>query len=179
MKTFVASSPKVEVNGETIHSVIDGMGVFKTTAIKILSDNGIVNLKSGEWYSQQSWLNAFKTIAEKVGNSTLYNIGQKIPENAQFPPEIDDIYKALSAINVAYHMNHRNGEIGEYKYEKTAEKSVKITCTNPYPDDFDKGIISQMGKKFAPSGTVVNVIIDESMPTRSKGADSTVFFVTW
>ncbi len=179
MKTFVASSSKVEVNGETIYSIIDGMGVFKTTAIKILSENGIANPQPGEWYGQQLWLNAFKNIAEKVGESTLYNIGQKIPENAKFPPEINDIHKALSAIDVAYHMNHRNGEIGEYKYEKTGEHSAKITCTNPYPDEFDKGIIFQMGKKFAPTGAAVSVKVDDSKPTRTKGSDSTTYLVAW
>ena len=179
MKTFVASSPKVEVNGETIYSIIDGMGVFKTTAIKILSENGIPDPKPGQWYSQQSWLNAFKNISDKVGQSTLYNIGQKIPENAKFPPEINDIHKALSAIDVAYHMNHRNGEIGNYKYEKTDEHSAKITCTNPYPDEFDKGIIVAMGKKFAPSGATVSVKFDENKPSRTKGADSTTYLVSW
>jgi hypothetical protein len=179
MKTFVASSPKVEVNGETIYSIIDGMGVFKTTAIKILSENGIADPKPGQWYSQQSWLNAFKNISEKVGESTLYNIGQKIPENAKFPPEINDIHKALSAIDVAYHMNHRNGEIGEYKYEKTGERSAKITCTNPYPDEFDKGLVFQMGRKFAPSGAAVAVKYDETKPTRAKGSDSTTYLVAW
>lgn len=179
MKTFVASSSSVEVNGETIYSVIDGMGVFKSTAIKILSDNGIVDPKPGQWYKQQSWLDAFKSISDKVGNSTLNAIGQKIPENAQFPPEINDIHKALSAIDIAYHMNHRNGEIGNYKYEKTGDRSAKVICTNPYPDEFDKGIIHQMGKKFAPVGAAVEVKVDESCPIRSKGADSTTFRVTW
>jgi hypothetical protein len=179
MKTFVASSSKVEVNGETIYSVIDGMGVFKTSAIKILSDCGIVNPQPGQWYSQQSWLNAFKIIKEKVGDSTLYGIGQKIPQNAKFPPEIDNIHKALASINVAYHMNHKNGEIGDYKYSKTSDRSATITCTNPYPDEFDKGIIFQMGKKFAPLGANVNVKIDETLPRRSKGDDSTTYLVTW
>jgi hypothetical protein len=179
MKTFVASSSKVEVNGETIYSVIDGMGVFKTTAIKILADSGIENPQPGKWYIQQSWLNAFKLIRDKVGDSTLYSIGQKIPENAIFPPEINDTHKALLAINVAYHMNHRNGEIGEYKYNRTGDRSAVITCTNPYPDEFDKGIIFQMGKKFAPAGATVNVKVDEDLPKRSKGADSTTYLVSW
>jgi len=179
MKTFVASSLNVEVNGETIYSVIDGMGVFKSTAIKILGDNGITDPKPGQWYKQQSWLDAFKSISEKVGNSTLNAIGQKIPENAQFPPEINDVHKALSAIDVAYHMNHRNGEIGNYNYEKAGDRSAKIVCTNPYPDEFDKGIIAQMAKKFAPAGANVSVKLDEGSPIRGNGADSTTFVVTW
>jgi hypothetical protein len=34
-------------------------------------------------------------------------IGKSIPENAQFPPEINSIEAGLQAIDVAYHMNHR------------------------------------------------------------------------
>jgi hypothetical protein len=179
MKTFVASSLKVEVNGETIYSVIDGMGFFKTKAQKILNDCGIIDPKPGQWYNQQSWLNAFKIISEEIGKSTLFAIGLKIPENAKFPPEIDDIHKALAAIDIAYHMNHRNGDIGQYKYEKTGENSAKIVCTNPYPDEFDKGIITQMGRKFASEGKRVLVEIDENNPTRTNGGISTNYIVTW
>lgn len=180
MKVFKAASPTVEVNGETVYSIIDGMGAFKSKAIKILSENGINDPKPGNWYNQQAWLNAFKAIAEQIGSSTLNAIGQKIPENAKFPPEINDIHKGLAAIDIAYHMNHRNGNIGNYKYDKINDKSVKITCTNPYPDEFDKGIIVAMTRRFKPAGvTNVNVKIDESQPTRTKGADSTIFLVTW
>lgn len=179
MKVFVASSSKVEVNGETVYAIVDGVGGFKAKALKILEDNGISDPKAGLWFSQQAWLNAFKTIAEQIGNSTLYAIGQKIPENAKFPPEINDIHKALSAIDVAYQMNHRNGSIGHYVYEKTGERSVKFTCTNPYPDEFDKGIIVAMAKKFKPPIANLKVVIDESQPIRMKGGDSTTFLVTW
>ncbi len=48
MKTFQAALPNVEVNGETVYSIIDGMGAFKSKAIGILSDNGIVNPKPGK-----------------------------------------------------------------------------------------------------------------------------------
>ena len=178
MKTFVASSPKVEVNGETVYAIVDGMASFKTTALKILEENGIHDPKPGLWYSQQSWLNAFKTIAEHIGTLTLNSIGQKIPENAKFPPEINDIHKALSVIDVAYQMNHRNGKIGNYIYEKTGDRSAKIVCTNPYPDEFDKGIIMAMAKKFRLPVFNLNVKIDESQPVRMKGGDSTNFIIT-
>jgi hypothetical protein len=179
MKTFVASSPMVEVNGETVYAIVDGMGVFKTQAFKILEENGIHDPKPGQWYNQQAWLNAFKTIAKQIGNLTLNSIGQKIPENAKFPPEINDIHKALSAIDVAYQMNHRKGSIGHYIYEKTGDRSAKIVCTNPYPDEFDKGIIVAMAKKFRLPDFKLVVKIDESQPVRMNGGDSTTFIITW
>ena len=180
MKVFKASSPTVEVNGETVYAIVDGMGAFKAKALKILADNGIDNPQPGKWYNQQAWLNAFKTISEQIGASTLNAIGQKIPENAKFPPEINDIHKALAAIDVAYHMNHRNGIIGNYKYEMIDERHVKIVCSNPYPDEFDKGIIVAMTRRFKPAGVInVNVKIDESQPNRTKGGDSTTYIVNW
>jgi hypothetical protein len=179
MKTYVASSPKVEVNGETIYSVIDGMGAFKASAIKILNENGINNPQAGQWFNQQAWLNSFKKIAEKVGNVTLFNIGLKIPENAKFPPEINDIHKALASIDVAYHMNHRGGEIGYYRYEKTGDRSCMINCNNPYPDDFDKGIITAMCRRFVSNHMNINVAIDSNKPIRSKNGESTTYIVSW
>lgn len=180
MKTFQASSQSVEVNGEIVYSIIEGIGAFKTKAIAILAGNDIENPKSGIWYKQQDWLNAFKAISEKVGALTLNTIGQKIPENAKFPPQINEIHGTLASINQAYHMNHRNGLIGDYKYEKTGEKSGTITCTNPYPDDFDKGIITAISRKFKPANSFsAKVTIDTTKPQRSKGDDSTTFMITW
>jgi hypothetical protein len=177
---YRAYSPLVEVNGETVLSVVDGMGAYKTKALQILKDNGIDNPRPGQWYSQQNWLNAFKTIAQSIGTSTLLQIGKSIPENAKFPPEIDNIHKALAAIDVAYHMNHRNGEIGNYKYEKINDKSVKIICKNPYPTDFDKGIIESMAKKFKPQGTLfVKVTVDATQPQRNQGGESDTYIITW
>ena len=60
------------------------------------------------------------------------------------------------------------------------DKSAKFTCTNPYPDDFDKGLITAMARKFKPvTSAIVNVTSDTNQPARSKGADSTIFLVNW
>ena len=114
MVQFVAFAPNVEVNGQTVLSVVDGLNPFRMLALRILSGHGIVDPKPGEWYSQQAWLDAFKHISEKV-SATLYKIGLQIPENADFPPDVDTIEKALASIDVAYHMNHRGGEIWRRK----------------------------------------------------------------
>jgi hypothetical protein len=179
MKQFVASSDKVEVNGETVYAVIDGLGTFKKGGLQILENQGIKDVKPGNWYNQQAWLNAFKEISSKLGDNTLFVIGTKIPENAIFPPDIDSVHKALGVIDIAYHMNHRNGDIGNYKYVQIDEQSGKMICTNPYPDSFDKGIITFMIRKFNPNKTIAKVNIDETKETRKNGGDSTTFLVSW
>ena len=141
MAKYKAFDNVVEVNAETILSVVDGMGSFKAMGSQILEKNGITSLEPGKWYPQKSWLSAFQDISKQVGPMTLFTIGKKIPENAKFPPNVTDVHSALAVIDVAYHMNHRNGEIGHYVYGKTGERSAVVTTQTPYPSDFDRGLI--------------------------------------
>jgi hypothetical protein len=178
MAQFIALAPGVEVNGAAILSVVEGMGAFIKPR-KILARYGIVDPKAGEWYSQQAWLDAFKEIAERIGPATLRVIGNKIPEVALWPPGVDTVEKALASIDVAYHMNHRGGEIGHYHYQRINEQSARMVCDNPYPDDFDLGIIEATARRFSPEGTLVFVRHDDSQPCRKKDGDSCTYLVVW
>jgi hypothetical protein len=194
MAQFVAFNKDVEVKGQTVLSVVEGMGAFRSQALKILKENGIDDPASDKWYSQQAWLNAFKEIHDHLGEKTLHSIGKKIPESARFPPEIDSIFKALAAIDVAYHMNHRlNGKvmfdpatgtmtegIGHYQCEKIDDHRVMMACNNPYPSEFDRGIILTMAQKFLPSDAkILKAELDPAKPTRKNGADSCTYNVSW
>ncbi len=194
MAQFKAFEPGIEVKGEAVLSLLDGMGSYKSMALKLLSDVGIDDPRAGQWYPQQAWLDAFRKIHDGVGDSVLFTIGTKIPSNAQFPREIDGLEKALQAIDVAYHMNHRIGGktmfdpgsgrmlegIGHYGYEKAGDKMVAMTCGNPYPCDFDQGIIDAMARKFKPAGSLfIKVKHDDTRPCRKKGADACTYRVEW
>lgn len=174
MAQFKTFAPGVEVNGETVISIIAGSPI-KSMALQILEKNGIVDPQPGKWYSQQAWLNAFEEIANKIGDATLTVIGKAIPKNAKFPPEINSVESALASIDVAYHMNHRNGEIGTYGFEKTGEKTAKMICINPYPCAFDIGIITAIAKAFD-AGAVVK---HDAGRCRKKGAEMCTYIVTW
>lgn len=179
MAQFEAFAPHVEVNGETILSVVNGMGIAKDLGRKILADEGIVDPQPGQWYPQQAWLNTFRAIAEKIGPATLLAIGKAIPANAQWPPEVNTIEKALASIDIAYKMNHRGGEIGYYRFEATGPRAGRVVCRNPYPSEFDRGIILAVAYRFAPQGSIPSVKLDETAPTRKKGADACTFLVSW
>lgn len=197
MAEFKVFEEGMEVNGATIMAVVDGMGTFRSAADSILARAGLAGVVAdGEhWYSQQSWLDAFATIASEIGASTLHNIGRKIPENAVFPPEIDNIVAALGSIDIAYHMNHRNvrgqvlfdptrpkhrqllGGIGNYElvYEAGAPCATLI-CANPYPCPFDEGIITTMAKRFEDMATIRH---DLKPPCRADGASCCRYVVDW
>ncbi len=179
MKPFQASSPSVEVNGETVLSVVAGMGLFETKAREILATNGIQDPQPGRWYPQQAWLHAFKEISERLGPSTLYQIGAKIPESAKFPPEINSVESALKSIDMAYRMNHRGGDIGRYAMELVEPGKARVVCDNPYPSDFDRGLIEAVAKRFKPSGSFVVVEAEPDRPSRKQGGETCTFRVSW
>jgi len=180
MAQFKAFTSSVEVNGETVLAVVDGMGARRGRALEILAEKGTPDPEPGRWYPQQAWLDAFRAIAEEFGPDTLFSIGRRIPENARFPSEIDSIGKALASLNAAYHVNHRGGGIGSYRFEKTGLRSGRMICKNPYPCDFDRGIVTAVAEKFRPADCEAVVVSkDESAPCRKEGADSCTYLVAW
>lgn len=182
MAQFIPFAPHVEVNGQTVLSVVNALPAGQETRREILVRNGIENPDSSQWYSQEAYLNAFKELADKVGPHTLFAIGKSIPEHAAFPPQIDNLEKALQAIDVAYQMNHRGGEIGHYKLLRfdAKNKTAEFECKNPYPSEFDRGILTTMLRKFKPVDSFKDsVVLDTTQPTRLNGADSCRYRISW
>jgi len=179
MAQFCALVPGVEVSGAAVLSVVRGMAVFEDMALGILATHGIVAPKEAEWYPQQAWLDAFRDISERIGGSTVKAIGRSIPSTAFWPPDVDSIEKALFSIDVAYHMNHRGGEIGHYSFVQTAPQSGTMVCGNPYPCQFDLGLIEATAKKFAPRGVAPLVRHDDTQECRNNGGESCTYHITW
>ncbi|MEN9444973.1 MAG: hypothetical protein RIS47_1864 [Bacteroidota bacterium] len=179
---FIPIDPNVEVNGRTIMAFVTAMPAFQSTFESILSESGLVNLQPDDWYPQSKWLNAFEKVGKKLGSNTLFTIGKAIPENAEFPPQINNLRSALESINMAYQMNHRFGEIGYYKLIAFNDdlRTAIMECMNPYPSDFDRGIITTMVRKFKPiSSLVITVELDHNKPTRLNGSDSCTYRISW
>ena len=183
MAQFIPFEKDVKVNGQTILSVINGVNkFFKAKMDEILIKYGIINPVAGKWYSQEAWLNSFKDISNTIGKHTLFSIGKAIPENADFPKEINNIESALNSINIAYHNNHRGGEIGYYKLVSFSKKEKKavMECKNPYPCHFDRGIITAMVRKFAPIDSLdQEIILDTSKKSRLTEEDSSWYLISW
>jgi hypothetical protein len=174
---FKAFDLKAEVNGETVLGFVNGLGAFKRQALTILKECAIDNPTPGKWYSQQAWLDSFKLISEKFGASTLRQIGENVAKSANFPKEILTMEEALKSIDIAYHMNHRNGKIGNYTYSRVDDETGKIECTNPFPDQFDLGLIKTVAETFKSPGKPFSVEIDQKKPIRGSGAESTTFII--
>ncbi len=188
----------VEVHGQDILSFMDALYVSPTLGTMILQQQKIGTLVDNqyqilpkEWYLLSDKITILQTVLERIGPSSLRKVGEKIPENAIFPTEINDIHKAISAINIAYHMNHRKAGkimfdaetgkitdgIGYYGYEAVeGENKIISVCENPNISEYDEGILKAMAKRFEP---MARVTLDPNKPTRRTGGDSCTFIITW
>jgi hypothetical protein len=192
MAQFVAKDPRVEVSGKSVLSIVGGMGAFKTTARRILAENGIEDPLPGRWYRQQDWLNAFKQIAESIGEKSLFLMGKDIIERANLPGSVTTLEEGLKRLDIGYRKNHRidgqiildshNGRllegIGGYCVELTGERSVQVSVDSPLPCDFDKGAITAIAEKYRPEGALF-VNVEHGGSCRKNGAETCVYDVTW
>ncbi|MBZ5589171.1 MAG: hypothetical protein LAO05_11470 [Acidobacteriia bacterium] len=196
---YRAFEPGIEVNGQTVNSIVDGFRFLREFPSRILLEEGIgkpaaqglVEIDPEAWYSQEAWLRAFERVGKEMGRPNLFAIGLRIPENAKFPPTITNIHDAIASIDVAYHMNHRkHGHvmydplkatmlegIGHYGYEPVAGKAMIVSrCRNPYPCDFDRGILTAMARRFEKAALVTHV---DAEPCRERGGESCTYHVGW
>ncbi len=184
MAQFIPFDENVEVNGQTILSVVNGVSpTFRNKIKKVLTKNGIIAPTPSNWYLQKNWLLAFKEIYDTIGSNTLFSIGKSILDNADFPDEIDNLEKALLSIDVAYKMNHRGGKIGYYNlvYFDETDRTAQIECKNPYPCFFDKGIIIAIVRRFKPEDSIIHKVnLAKDKPSRlEKGEDTSWYNISW
>ena len=179
MAQFEAFDSNVEIIGKTVRVVVETMALFERMATDIFAKHGIMNVADDGWYPQQAYLDVFREIYERIGLNTMKMIGKQVPDKVLWPPNITTIEEALASIDVAYHMNHRGGEIGYYRFEQTGQRSGTIVSYNPYPCPFDHGLIEATAKKFASPGMHVHVAHDQSQPCRVNGGDRCTYHISW
>lgn len=176
MAQYIAFTPNVEVKGISILGIIETMG---EEVIPIFEKHNLVDISPDEWYNQQEYLNAYKELAE-LNFMNLVAIGMKVPDHAVWPPHIKTVHDALASVNVAYQMNHRGGEIGSYDYTALGDQQGVMVCHNPYPSDFDYGLIYRIVQKFrTDERNNITVKRDNKSPNRLTGADSCTYHINW
>lgn len=171
MELFEAPTDDAQVRGAAIRSVLEGVpSAFEGRAERILADHGIDNVATDEWYSMQSYLDAYRTIVDEIGEVTLQEIGRTTPETAEWPPGVETPLDALQSIDDAYHMNHEAADIGSYEARPTAD-GARVECRTPYPADYEAALVEGTADLFA----------DGPVRVRERVRDGTrcVFDVSW
>lgn len=190
MAVYEITNQEVKSSGDAIGAFIDALGSYHQVGIEIFARYGIIDPKPGDWYITHKVLKAYQEVEQKLGRTTIFSIGEKIPSNAVFPPEIDSIEKALFSINIAYHMNHSINSvimfdpntgtiqdgIGNYVVKILGDGEAEITSDTPYPTAFDEGIIFAIAQRFNEASLVT---VQEDRSFRSKGGNEDVYLVQW
>lgn len=183
MAAYEAFDRNVEIRGQTVLTIVEeAMGRFsesyRTRALEALAEEGISDPNPDDWYSQQAWLSAFETIAEDLQPHVLDRLGEQLPTVADWPNEYSSVPEGLRSIDEAYQRNHRGGEIGSYRFEQIDEESGTITCNNPYPCPFDRGLIRGVAQQYASVDAFV--FLEETGATcRRNGDDTCTYTVYW
>ncbi len=191
MAQYVAFRPGIEMRTQGMQMFFELAGRrFAPMLKKAMVKHGLNKLKDTEWVPLQVWLDAQREIAETIGENTLFTLGKKVLEVAVWPPGLDTIDAALASIDTAYHLNHRlDGKvmfdtatgvmkegIGHYRSQPDGDRCIAMTCDTPYASEYDRGIITGTARRFKPAAEVT---LDESRPTRRRGADSCTYIVRW
>jgi len=178
MTQFVAFDPKAEVSGSAILLLIAAIG---HPVVPIITRHfGVTTFTPDLWLPMQANLDVLREISQPAYNvvSDFVKIGIRVPDFFEFPPEINSISMALQSLNEAYHWAHRNGEIGYYRAEIKDENHIDVICHNPYPCDFDYGLIYGMVRRFCPEGFTFTVRHAEG-ECRKNGGDTCIYHVEW
>jgi hypothetical protein len=191
--------PGLQVFGGAMQFIVDGgLGEASLRASRMLveegvgklDEKGLILIDKTSWHPVIGMLRAFERIAREVGEIVLHRAGASVPPNAVFPPGIRSAEGALRSINLAYYLHHGlNGEplldaakgvyrsnIGEYRARKDGERRVSMECDNPYPCDFDFGLVEAMARRFEPRAAVTHAA---SAPCRKRGAKLCAYTVAW
>jgi hypothetical protein len=196
---FRPFEPGIEVRGIGLQWLVNGFRILPETGLRYLARYGLTcqgrdgkpALDVSGWYSQDAWLACFEAIDREVGPNVMTDIGRHVGENAPAPPDVHDIDASLRSLDVTYHMFHRkrgvpmfdegSGRmlegIGHYGYErKSGKHEITCVCENPYPCNFDLGIVQGFAARFEARATVEHV---DGSSCRKQGGERCTYVVTW
>ncbi|RKD93400.1 4-vinyl reductase [Halopiger aswanensis] len=141
-----------------------------------LAKYGLEDIDPEEWYPLEIPLAMLYDMRDEYGGVRMRNMGQNVPEHVKFPPELSEVDDALHAIDRAYHQNHRGGDLGSYEFHQEGPNEGRMVCENPYPCEFDKGLIKGVARKFADNPVKVEEVGDHC---RSDGDARCEYRVDW
>ncbi len=177
MAEYITFDPANEIIG---HGALANITALDRDDIQhFLQKHNLTDIEPDSWYPHQPIMDLLRDINE-ANFLNLVAVGMNVPKVAAFPPHIDSIEKALGMLDIAYQMNHRGPDIGYYHFESTGERSGKMICKNPYPSDFDYGLVYALVKNFRPADSVdFSVVRDETVKNRTTGGDTCVYHIEW
>lgn len=175
------SISQVEVKGEALQAIVQAMGLIQKRALKILTEHGLAPIEAEAWYPMSRLVDATRKIQTEIGPNTMRAVGRKLSENVlHYPSHVHTLDDALRFVNVSYQMFHRGaGLIGSYHYEPVGERKGRMVCDDPYPCDFDKGMLEALGERYRPKDSLWVRVEHLEQGCREKGAHACIYDIAW
>ncbi len=181
-KTYRATRPDAKVSGELLQTFINGSGLFSNALKETLASHGIKVVRLGEWYPQQNFLEALRTIHKLIGAVILKQTGFHIGQSLALPANLADLndpLQALKGVGNVYHFHHRNCTGDTLKFEQIGDARAKLIMDTPYPDEFELGIFNGFLDRMAAVISGYSVEIDEAVAPRSQNGCVTCYVIRW
>lgn len=155
------------------------MMAIQSRAERMLAANGISPLVEDHWYPIEGVLKTFEDVQRQIGPNTVRTIGRKCISVVEFPVfnSLDD---ALRGLGATYLMNHRgNVDIGGYHYSSVGPRRGRMMCDNPYPCEFDEGLIDAVVERCRPADAVVIRFEHDPGSCRVRGDKQCTYNIAW
>jgi hypothetical protein len=178
MAEYRAFSPTAEVLGQAVLCIVGGMAANRVRAQQLLAEHGVDPLDPQRWYPQQRVLDALRAIFERIGPLTVRGIGRQMFDCAPFP-KAPMLEEALRGIQRTYEAHHRHGDIGHYRVEPAGPGSAHVVCLNPYPCDFDLGLVEAVAERNRPLHSLRVRVVHAPGDCRKRGQDACTYVVSW
>jgi len=139
------------------------------------------DIKPDQWYSQQTYCDFLESIETKIGKATLVVVGKNVAAAAQVHFDLDSVEKWMASAAQVYQGNHRNVPKNEgWAYKTTGPSAAILTCNEPYPDSFIRGLADGFGRRFQKDrNRLISVKFDETQPRRDNGGSMVTLIVEW
>ncbi len=170
----------MEVWGTSILGCIAGLtraGLPLSEGLGLLAEHGISHVDPEGWYPQQPYLEMFRAIEARHGEAALRAMARQVPDTSKFPPGIRTLEQALQALDIAYQLNHRGGEIGTYACLPMGPRSLEMVCDTPYGCAFDMGILDALIEAFKPEGSRPTLSHAPATPCRRAGGPHCTYLI--
>ena len=169
------ANPGAEYNGASLNAFILALGHSQGIVQKILGDVGLDSIDPQRWYDFDLATEIYYKIVAEVGPSAAIEVGRKIIEAAEFPPQITSVEDVLMSFDAAYRLNVRGGVPGQIKCTLEDDCAATLDWSVAGPCALNIGIIEGSCARYG-----AKVLIEHGAGgCMDDGATTCIYHVSW
>src|SRR5262245_9262372 len=115
-----------EYSGAALSSFVLGLAGKQHIVKRLLADAGLDEIDPKAWYDHALAMSFFRKIEAEIGRGTMLEVGRKMVEVAEYPPEINSLETLLHALGHWYAMHARGPDVGTITCDFEDEHSAVL-----------------------------------------------------